>query len=313
MVRPEGFDTPIETIAGEIVGPWRRPRQMLHNQSYGGHATIHDEGTARALGFRSGTIEGPTHFSQFVPLCAALWGRVWHERGCISVHFREPVYDGDAVRACLALPPTGARIARIRMVNDRGATILEGDVSLAPDGGPSELERRLANLRRLPERVILRDIKVGMRSGRRLVVMPFGKTMGSLYPFTLEDKLAAITEPSPWYEPGGTSPWGHPIIPLEMASVLMKYTDETPPFCVPQQVVRLIADQEIRYVEGPLFVGQAYEIDQEVIAFSGSRRTESMWIRTSLYEAGTDRLVAVMLINEASLKETLAAADQPPA
>ncbi len=306
-MRADGFEAAIETVDGELVGPWRHPRQMLQDQAYGGHTTIHDEETARSLGFRSGTIEGPTHFSQFVPLCAALWGRDWHERGCISVHFREPVYDGDAVRARLALPQPGAATARIRMENRRGATVLEGDVSLASHAGPTELERRLANLAPVAERVVLRDIEIGMRSGRRPVAMPFGRTMGALYPFTLEDKLARITEPSPFHEPSGSSPWGYPTIPLEMASVLIKYTDEDPPFPVPPEVVSLIADQEIRLLDGPLFVGRPYEIDKEVVAFSASRRTESIWIRTRLYEAGTGRLVATMLVNEASLKETLAA------
>ena len=51
-------------------------------------------------------------------------------------------------------------------------------------------------------------------------------------------------------------------------------------------VVGLFADQEIRMHSGPLFVGQAYEIDREVVALSGSRRTESMWIRTRVFRAG---------------------------
>jgi len=303
----DGFETSIADLGATIAGPWRKPRQMLQAQSYGDHATIHDEATARGLGFRSGTIEGPTHFSQFVPLCAALWGRAWHETGRISVHFREPVYEGDAVQPVLDKPIDGSRRAVIRMLNDRGATILEGDVSVGSGAGESELDRRLAALRPLVDRVILKDVAVGMRTSRRAASMAFGQTMGELYPFTLEDKLAVITEPSPWHVQGGVSPWGKPIIPMEMASVLMKYTDEAPPFPVPPEVVSLIADQEIRYLDGPLFVGEAYELEQEVVAFSESRRTESMWIRTSLFRAGSDRLVVTMLINQASLKETFAA------
>ena len=63
------FDTKIEATDTELVGPWRSPRQMLQAQSYDSHASIHDDATAQKLGFQGGTIEGPTHFSQFVPLC----------------------------------------------------------------------------------------------------------------------------------------------------------------------------------------------------------------------------------------------------
>ena len=87
-MKADGFDTLIEDLGEQIAGPWRKPRQMLQAQVYGGHASIHDAATAQSLGFRSGTIEGPTHFSQFVPLCAALWGHEWHRTGRISVHFR---------------------------------------------------------------------------------------------------------------------------------------------------------------------------------------------------------------------------------
>ena len=35
------FDTPLV-----LSGPLRRPRQMLHDQEYGGHASIHDDSMA---------------------------------------------------------------------------------------------------------------------------------------------------------------------------------------------------------------------------------------------------------------------------
>src|SRR5947209_14907416 len=64
-----------------LTGPWRKPAQMLHAQVYDSHASIHDDATAQKLGFQGGTIEGPTHFSQFAPLCVSLWGQSWFETG----------------------------------------------------------------------------------------------------------------------------------------------------------------------------------------------------------------------------------------
>ena len=48
------FDTSLS-----ICGPLRRPRQMLAEQEYGGHTSIHDDAIAEKLGFRAGPIEGP--------------------------------------------------------------------------------------------------------------------------------------------------------------------------------------------------------------------------------------------------------------
>ena len=61
------FTTEILERDNLLVGPWRSPKQMLHAQVYDSHASIHDDATAQKLGFQGGTIEGPTHFSQFAP------------------------------------------------------------------------------------------------------------------------------------------------------------------------------------------------------------------------------------------------------
>ena len=64
-----------------LTGPQRGPRQMLATQSYGGHASVHDDETAGRLGLAGAPIEGPTHFSQFDPLAFAVWGQRWFETG----------------------------------------------------------------------------------------------------------------------------------------------------------------------------------------------------------------------------------------
>ena len=59
-------------------------------------------------------------------------------------------------------------------------------------------------------------------------------------------------------------------------------------------------------MQGPLFVDQAYELEREVVAMSGSRRTESLWQRTTVYEPGGAAPIASMLLNMATLKESYA-------
>ena len=145
---------------------------MLAEQAYGGHTSIHDDAMAEKLGSRAGPIEGPTHFSQFVPLLAQLWGLEWFERGCLSAHYQNMVVEGEAVRAFIEGAP--------------GATASAG----------------------------------------------------------------------PLADPGR---------------------------------------QQIRMVDGPLFVGEDYLIRREIVALSESKRTESYWVRTRIFNAAGRTLMAEVL------------------
>jgi hypothetical protein len=302
------FTTSIEDTGDALRGPLRAPRQMLATQEYDAHASIHDDATAQKLGFKGGTIEGPTHFSQLVPLCVAIWGVRWLEHGCLSVHYRNPCFEGERVRACVAKPAPDATSTSIWMQREDGLEILKGTASVGPEHPQTALERRLTELRPPEQRVILRDVEIGMRSPRLTVRMDPEQHMGSLYPFSLADKLKVITESSPWYSAAGAagSPWQRPIIPFEMISVLLNHSTWSVQFPVKGPVVGLFADQEIRLLHGPLFVGETYEIEREVVALSGSRRTESMWVRTRVFRPGSDPVVATMLLNSAYLKDSYA-------
>ena len=301
-----GFDTVIAERDGVIFGPRRAPRQMLAAQEYDGHTSIHDDATAQKLGFKGATIEGPTHFSQFAPLGFAVWGERWLSRGCISAHYRAPVFEGEEVTAFLRRPAPHDVQAEIWMLRANGDEILRGTASVGPDFPPSALDTRLSTLPRLADPVILADVKVGQRSARTAVCMELDQHMGPLYPFSLAQKLTRITEPSSFYS-GVGGVWRRPIVPLEMISVLMQYSARENGFKTRGPAVGLFADQEIRLLDGPVFVGEPYEIERELVALSGSRRTESMWVRSTLFAAGSDRKIAAMLLNLATMKESYAA------
>lgn len=294
------FDTPLA-----LCGPLRQPQQMLAEQEYSGHTSIHDDAMAEKLGFRAGPIEGPTHFSQFVPLLAHLWGQAWFERGCFSAHFQNMVVEGESVRASVELPASGATRARAWAEKADGTPVLEASASLGPDHGETLLAQRMAQLRPPGKLVILSDLQVGMTGAEdEPVRMDTDQHMGKLYPFSLGQKLAKITESSPWYTDGASSPWGRAIIPLEMVSVLVEYTSPKAKFPVKHPVVGLFADLEIRMIDGPLFVGENYLLRREIVALSESKRTESYWVRTRIFDAAGQRLKAEMLLNHATLKHS---------
>jgi hypothetical protein len=301
------FDTSITEAGDTLVGPWRTPQQMLAAQQYDEHASIHDDSTAQKFGFQGGTIEGPTHFSQFAPLCEHLWGNDWFETGCISAHYRHASFAGEEVQAILTKPAEGQNQVSIRMAKRDGTEVLRGSASVGTHSPPSALDQRLAELKALRDPVVLRDVKVGMTTKRQTVRMDPDQNMGALYPFSLRQKLKAITEFSSLYDAASTeNPWARAVIPMEMLSVLFQYRSHEDRLPIRGPAIGLFADQEIRLLRGPLFAGESYEIEREVVAITGSRRTESVWLRTKVFAADDGAAIATMLLNSAIIKESYA-------
>ena len=290
------FDTPIT-----LEGPERHPRQMLAEQTYGGHASLHDEGTAGSLGLAGAPIEGPTHFSQLDPLAHALWGDAWFERGCISAHFQTMVVEGEGVTA--RAHRRSATRADITAQKTDGSPVLSGTVTLGA-AEPTALDERRAKLGPPGELFIVDQISVGDRSSAPVTAsVDLSTPNGELYPFSLEQKLDAITEPSDRYR-SGANPWGRPVLPMEMVSVLTQKSGTDFPVRGPS--IGLFLDLEVRLVAGPIFVGQDYVLEREVVALGQSRRTESHWVRTDVTDADTGDLVAHVLLHSGVFKESYA-------
>ncbi|MFP5321489.1 MAG: hypothetical protein ACLGIC_06540 [Acidimicrobiia bacterium] len=292
----EAFD-----VAITLEGPERHPRQMLAEQTYGGHASLHDESTAGSLGLSGAPIEGPTHFSQLDPLAHLLWGAAWFEHGCISAHFQTMVVEGEGVTARAVR--TGAGRADISAVKADGSPVLSGSLTLGPDL-PTALDERRARLGDPGELFIVDQIRVGDRSKAPVTAsVDLTTPNGDLYPFSLEQKLASITEPSDWYR-SERNPWGRPILPMEMVSVLTQKTGTDFPVRGPS--VGLFLDLEVKLVAGPIFVGHDYVLEREVVGLGQSRRTESHWVRTDVTDAETGDLVAQVVLHSGVFKESYA-------
>jgi len=294
------FDTELT-----LTGPQRAPAQMLAEQEVDGHASVHDGETAASLGLAGAPIEGPTHFSQFDPMAVALWGPAWFERGCISAHFRTMVVEGEEVQA--SMTTTGPTSARIEAHKADGTPVLAGTASVGPDHGETELDARRAAQGAPGDLFIVDQLEVGMtRDEDAPVSMNHADGNGAGYPFSLEEKLAKITEPHPWYTIAGSSssPWGRAVVPMEMISVLANKSGRG--FPVRGPALGLFLDLEIRLVNGPVFVEQDYRIKREIVGLSQSRRTESYWTRTTLTDASNDKVAAVVLLHSGVFKESYA-------
>ena len=285
-----------------LTGPWRLPVQMLAEQEYDGHASVHDDATAESLGLAGAPIEGPTHFSQIDPLAVAAWGPAWFEQGCVSAHFRTMVVEGEEVQASLVLSGDSGRIDAVKR---DGSAVLTGTASIGPEHPETELQRRIASLGDPGELHIVDRLSIGeTRQATHPVSITRAERNGAGYPFSLDDKLARITEPHPWYtaEGGTSSPWGRAVVPMEMISVLAHKAGPSWPVRSPS--LGLFLDLEVRIVDGPVFVGQECDIDHEIVGLGQSRRTESYWTRSTLTDTSTGRATAVVLLHSGVFKDS---------
>lgn len=298
------FLTPLETNDGTIIGPARAPLQMLAEQTYDDHLSVHDESNAATLGLSGAPIEGPTHFSQFDPIAVELFGDEWFRSGCISSHFSTMVVEGEQVVAqATRASDTSAEISASKTPDgdEPGATVLTGTISVAPHP-QTALEHRLANARPAGELFIVDQLFVGMTSDeRRVTSIDLTTDNGHLYPFSLARKLDGITERSPWYD-SADNPWGRPIVPMEMLSVLANKVGDRMP--VRQPSLGLFLDLEVRLIDGPVFVDTEYRVEREVVGLSQSRRVESHWVRSTLTEVETGKHAATVLLHSGVFKES---------
>jgi hypothetical protein len=290
------FETPLI-----ISGPFREPKQMLTDQSYDGHSSIHSDDIASDLGFSGGPIEGPTHFSQFEPLLYSIWKDQWLTKGCFSCHFKKMVVEGEKVRAHVNAPKNGQETLEAWAEKEDGTKILEASASI--DSSESLLDKRIKSLVRPKHLVILKDISTGMKTeSRDTVIIEPTIRLGDLYPFSLNEKLAKITEFSDFYSISSTNRWKKTLIPIEMVSCLVEYNNSAN-WPVKKPSIGLYADLEIKMIKGPLFASTKYFVEREIVAISESVRTESFWVKSSVYDI-SDILVCEVLLNHAVLKNS---------
>jgi hypothetical protein len=130
---------------------------------------IHEDGLARAFGFRGGLVPGVTVYSWMThPVVAALGG-AWLDHGTFSVRFAKPVYFGETVtvRASVAAHSKEEVTIQVRVVNEQDEVCATATMGLPrgpllplpdPAGYPAAalpVERPLASRAYLEQRTVL--------------------------------------------------------------------------------------------------------------------------------------------------------------
>jgi hypothetical protein len=280
MTTEPATSTEIIEQNGMLIGPYRRPRNLESKDP----RSIHNDETARKLGFRGGTIAGSFHMEQFPPLLVRAFGERWFERGSLSCYFRNATMDNEAVRAMVQVPPAGANDAQVNvsMERDDGMQVLEGTASVGSSAEPTMLRRKMAEPRETGELRIL-----GKLSARD----DLGTVTARLAAEVAAPRLGVCTEPLPWYS--GASPWGGAICNPGMIVTLM-FNARQPRAA--GEIVGLFGAIEVSQINGPLFVDREYEVTGKILALGSSPKSEYAWYETIAREPGSGKDVASMLM-----------------
>lgn len=129
----------------------------------------------------------------------------------------------------------------------------------------------------------------------------------------MREKLKIITEPHPWFDgsdaPDEIRPWGdgdkRPILPVEnVHSILYPQGHSSNHEGV--DALGLLGGCEVRMIDGPVFVGNRYALDCEIIAVGETPRMEFYWTRSRLRDLEREGhpLVAEMDLQSMSMKNS---------
>ena len=286
MPRYEDVST-IVRADGVLSGEPRVPINIAAHRKGG----IHDDETAKALGFEGGLVSGLIRNEQFPPLALAAFGPRWFERGFYSFYYRTPTLHLEPVRAFMRDP--GERTDDIQVEawseTEDGRCVADGTIGIGEVAEPTPLRRRLEESPPSGELHILRAAKAGQSLGevvRRFpLAPPEGGRDGQLI------RRDTITEPVAWYF--GPSPWGGPIAGSYGLYRLMR------PSLAPIGIdagTTLDGGIEVRFVDGPVFLDREYVLSGRVVAVGQSRKTEDLWMESSLRDPESGGVVAELLL-----------------
>jgi acyl dehydratase len=123
-------------VVGAELPPYRvsaaMPAEAVENK-------IHEDGLARAMGFRGGLVPGVTVYAWMThPVVEAL-GTAWLERGTFAARFSKPVYFGEnaTVRASLAERTDSSLTLHVRVLDAEGQTCATSTMGLPLGPAPA--------------------------------------------------------------------------------------------------------------------------------------------------------------------------------
>lgn len=271
---------------GVLSGPVRTPRNSARDLGAG---SIHDDATAKKLGFRGGTVAGSLHMEQFVPLLCEAFGESWLQTGALSLYFKYATTDGEPVQAFVRRPLAagGAGTTEVWMDDVSGNRICDGSASVGAADEQSAVRQRIAAMPAPKDIRILAGVAPG-DSGEPVATRISGEA--------LNRRTAVITEPLTAYT--DASVYGHLIATPALQVQVLRPAEA----CVlprnPDFGVGLFGAIELQLLDGPVFVEYDYVAAARVLAIGETPRTEYLYYEATLHDParGDDVLRMIMML-----------------
>lgn len=265
---------------GWMYGGWRAPKNLWRGLT----TSIHDDGVAKKVGMRGGTIPGTIHLSMFAPIALKMFGDSWFEKGCLSLYYTFATIDLEEVRAVVKMPPEGVKDVQVeaRAEMRDGKVIATGTLALGEPDEPSYLQT--LELKNSPPEEL--RILAGNKSGDEIPPRDVETTQEQAL-----KGLGAITDHLDYYK--GKSPWGKSILSPTATFSLMALGYNQINIGA-SKGVPFYGATEVKNIAGPVMVDTPYRITGKLASVGVSRKTEYFWVDAVLEEKETGKKVASM-------------------
>ncbi|MEM7017948.1 MAG: hypothetical protein AAF512_11510, partial [Pseudomonadota bacterium] len=245
---------------------------------------IHDDETAKDLGFTGGTVAGSIHMEQFPPFLIEHLGEEWLQNGTLSLYFRSATTDGEPVR-CVGYPPaasdSGQRM-QIGMFDENGMLVMDGTASIGEDPD-SALRVKLTEVRPATDIRVLQDVKANQWCEPFVVQIPAER---------IDQQLKVITEPMAIFGKEGDTEGRVP----PMTTLVHTMRDVEQYIALTRgKFVGLFGAIEIAYHDGQPVTGKDYLLKGRALAVGESPKTEIFWMESVLMDVETEEPVVTMI------------------
>jgi hypothetical protein len=238
----------------EHTGAWRSAPNIAASRA----GTIHDDATARGLGFAGGILGALVLLANMTPDLVALFGPAWYERGFLKQHYIAAVYADDPFRVVARPLPLQDGDERLYALS------LEKPGGTVASTGYAGLYRSVAEARAPWER------------RGEWAVEPCGEWSEAetiiLSPEHTAIRRDAARDDSPWYSE--RSPWGGSIAPLTLFQMISSSSPVRRATLPQGRGSRAGMNAAFQLVmTGPMFCGRPYVYRERVVEEGYSDRT----------------------------------------
>ncbi|MEX2328010.1 MAG: hypothetical protein WD558_09790 [Pseudomonadales bacterium] len=265
-----------------LIGPLLTPANSARHLGAG---SIHDDATAKKLGFRGGTVAGSLHMEQFPPLATRIFGDRWWQSGGLSLYFRYATADLEPVRCFLKTNGdlTSIAVARVNtwMEDDQDHLVAEGTMNIGGPDPDSPLRLRIAETPAPEDIRILEHVRVGATSEARATRIDKD---------VVDQRLAVITAPLSVYSESPA------YLPPSLVVRIMRPAEAG---ILPRHDnigVGLFGAIEVQHIQGPVQADTDYTCTATVLAVSETPKTEYLWYESKVFDIAGNEIAHMLMM-----------------